>query len=102
MDKTILVEHQINDGQKLVDELPQQGFDVPAAFWIKTSYDGRWHFYIVSPIADTNGRVEAYRQLNQLVRDMPPLWIDPMEIKLIGASDPIAQDVIAVLSRGTG
>ena len=31
-----------------------------------------------------------------------PLRIDPLEIKLIGPSNPIAQDVLAILRRAPG
>ena len=73
------------------------------AFWIKASEDGKWYFYIVSPIVDAEGLTKAYRRLHQLVRAMPqPFWIDPLEIKLIGTSNPIARDVMAIHSSAPG
>ena len=103
MDTDTLVENLINDGRKLVEELPQRGFEVAAAFWLKPSEDGKWYFYIVSQAVDAEGLAKAYGQLHPLVRAMPqPFLIDPLEIKLIGPSHPIARDVIAIQNRATG
>jgi hypothetical protein len=103
MDTDTLVDKQIDDGQKLVEELPRRGFEVTAAVWLKASEDGKWYFYIVSPAVDTEGIVKAYRRLHPLVRALPqPLWIDPLEIRLIGPSHPLAQDLMAIHGRVPG
>jgi hypothetical protein len=57
----------------------------------------------VSPLVDAEGPVKAYMQLHPLVWKMPrPSWIDPLEIKLIGPTNPIAQDVLAIHRRVPG
>ena len=102
MDTDTLVENFLDDGQKLVAELPQRGFEVMAAFWIQPSWDGKWYFYVVSPLVDAEGITQAYRRLHPLVRARPqPVWIDPLKIRLIGPSDPLARDVLAALGRLT-
>jgi len=53
VDTTTLVSDLIEDGRRIVEELPQAGFEVTAAFWLKASEDGLWYFYIVSPLAET-------------------------------------------------
>src|SRR5438309_1912675 len=103
MDTDTLVENRIDYGQKIVEELPQHGFEVMAAFWVKASENGKWYFYIVSPVVDAEGLTKAYRLLHPAVRAMPqPFWIDPLQIKLIGPSNPLARDVMAILSRVSG
>jgi hypothetical protein len=103
MDTNTLVDNLINDGQKLVEELPQRGFEVTAAFWIKAAEDGEWYFYIVSPAVDVEGLAQAYRRLHPLIRRMPqPFWIDPLEVKLIGPENPIAREILAILGRTPG
>jgi hypothetical protein len=103
MDTDTLVENRLNDGRKLVEELPQRGFEVTAAFWLKTSENGKWYFYIVSPAVEAEGLTTAYRQLHPLVQAMAqPFTIDPLEIKLIGPNNPIARDVIAIHGRAPG
>jgi hypothetical protein len=102
MDKDTLVENRINYGRLLVEELPQRGFPVAAGFWLKPTVDGKWRFYLVSSAVDAEGLTEAYGQLHPVVRAMPqPFWIDPLEIKLIGPSNPIARDAIAYLSSAS-
>src|SRR5438132_469581 len=103
MDTEPLVENLIDDGQRLVEEVSKRGFPVMTAFWLKTSEDDKWYFYIVSPVVDAEGLTQAYRRLHPLVRAGPePLGIDPLEIKLIGPSNPIAQDVLAIYRRAPG
>jgi hypothetical protein len=100
MDTVTLVKDLLDDGQKLVVELLQRGFEMIAAFWLKASDDDRWYFYLVSPVVETEGIAQAYGRLHPLVRAMPqPLGIDLLKIKLIGPSDPIAQDVVAIQNR---
>jgi hypothetical protein len=103
MDTESLVENLIDDGQKLFEYLPQNGFTVAVAFWLKASEDGRWYFYLVSPVVDADGLPKAYRRLHTLIRRMPePVSIDPLEIKLIGPENPIAKDVLAIHTRVPG
>jgi hypothetical protein len=100
MDTKTLVKEQLDAGAKLVEQLPQNGFEVSAAFWLKGTENGQWRFYIVSPLVETAGFGEAHRQLEKLLRQMPEsLWIRPLNIWLIGPTDPIAQDVLEFLRR---
>jgi hypothetical protein len=103
VDTTTLVSELIEDGKRTVEQLPQDGFPVTAAFWLKAAEDGEWYFYIVSPVAEQERLNEAYRQLYTLIRRMPePKWIDPLEVKLIGPSSPMAKDVLAIHNRAPG
>lgn len=102
MDSTSLVERQINDGQKLVDDLLQSGFDVAAAFWLKPSESEKWLFYVISPVADADGTAEAYRRMSGPVRTMPqPYSIHPIEIRVLGTSDPLGKEVLEIHRRSS-
>lgn len=103
MDTDTLVKERIDDFGKLVKQLSQDGFEVMAAFWIKTTHDGRWRFYIVSPLVDTLGLTQAYGRLFPLIRKMSPLLsIDPLEVRLIGPTEPLARDVLDAHKRVPG
>jgi hypothetical protein len=103
VDTTALVDELIEDGRRIAEQIPQNGFDVTAAFWLKDAEDGQWVFYIVSPVAESERLSEAYGWLHTLIRRMPPpRWIDPLEVKLIGPGNPIARDVLAIHNRATG
>ena len=87
MDTNTLVNDLVEDGRRIVEQLPQDGFEVTAAFWLKKAEDGLWYFYIVSPVAEPERLNNAYGRLHTLIRRMPePHWIDPLEVRLIGPS----------------
>ena len=93
-----LVENLLDDGRKLVEELSQGGFEVAAAAWLKASEDGKWRFYLISPVVDAEGHHKAYRQLHLLIwKRTQPFGIDPLEIRLLGSNDPIGRDVLAAI-----
>jgi len=103
VDTSTLVENLIDDGQKLLDRLPQEGFAVTAAFWLRPAEDCEWLFYVASPLVESDGIAEAYRRLHPIIRRMPqPFWIDPLEVKLVGESNPITKDVLAIHTRAPG
>jgi hypothetical protein len=45
MDTELLVESQVDDGRRLVNQVVSDGTEVSAAFWVKTSEEGLWHLY---------------------------------------------------------
>ncbi len=104
MNHETLVEMQIEDGQKLVNRLVEEGVPVNAAFWAKESPSGEWFLYLVTPlVGDDGARRPAYRRVNAVIRQIPaPFWIHPLQVKVVGAKNPIAQDVLAVQQRVGG
>ena len=102
MDTDALVMNRVDEGGKIVDHLREGGFEVAAAFWLKASWDGKWRFYIASPIVDKEGSTQAYRQLHPFVQTMPRQWIGPLQIRLIETANPIAKDVLAILRSPNG
>src|SRR4051812_28298222 len=99
MDQSPLVEMQIEDGAKIVETLRDGGFDVAAAWWMKTSEEGQWFLYIASKEVDDSGIAAAYRKLHSLLRPLRPLWVDRFEVKLVAPGNPLTQDVLAILAR---
>jgi hypothetical protein len=98
MDQAALVEMQIQDGQRLIERLAQEGVAVTAAGWVKESESGLWFLYLATPLVGDDGATRpAYRRVNTLIRAMQKegFGIDPLEIKVIGPHDPIARDMAA-------
>lgn len=98
MAQATLVEMQIKDGQRLLDQLTKEGVAIPAAGWVKENESGQWYFYIATPLVSKDGgKRPAYRRVNNVVREMQKegFWIDPFEIKVIGPHDLIAKDMLA-------
>ena len=103
MDTTTLVSDLTENGRRIIEQLPQSGFEVTAALWLKKAEDGQWYFYVVSPLVENEKKSHAYGRLHTLIRQMPePHWIDPLEVRLIGPSHPIAKDVLAIHNGAWG
>jgi hypothetical protein len=99
MDQATLVDHQIDDVTRLVDELGRDAFDVKAAFWLYTSEADQWFLYIASDAVDQKGITEAYKAVGRAMRRLPDLQIDPFEVKLVTPDDPLAKAVVDFLSK---
>jgi hypothetical protein len=92
MDTELLVDEHIEDGRKLLAELVRSGFDVTAAFWVKTSEEGIWHLYIVSNKLDGSQHADAYRAAYAAITRLGPSSISFSELKLVAPGNPIALD----------
>jgi hypothetical protein len=109
MDTVALVDDQIGDGRKLLEQLVCDDFDVTIAFWVRfqAEQDGPW-FYIVSKTVDQQGLHAAYRAVHESIRRIRAPrgpWIsvsDVGELKLVGVNDPLAKDVLPFRDRYPG
>lgn len=103
MDQIALVTEQIESGQRLMDELAAGGYDVEAAFWAKPTDEGKWFMYLAMPLVDDQGPGVAYRLVLGVLRKMPSMWIEPLEIRVIGISDSLAEAVLTMIKpKSTG
>jgi hypothetical protein len=95
MDQTVLVNKKYEDGQALVNRLPQEGIPVTSAFWMKTSEQGQYYLYIVSPVAHGAEKRAAYTKVAAAMRKMPqPFWVGPFDVKLVTPESSVGQAVI--------
>jgi hypothetical protein len=102
MDQGTLVEMQIEDGQRLIDELTRNGIAVTGAFWAKEADTGEWFLYLATPLVGEGGATRtAYRRINTVIREMPreQVAISPLEVKAIGPDDPVAKAVVSLRDR---
>ena len=99
MDTDTLVEEFIDDGQKLIEVLTENEIDVTAACWVKTSEEGAWFLYIATEEVDKNGLAAAYREVYQLLRTIASSQISASDIKLIGKSNPITENLLEIHDR---
>lgn len=99
MAQASLVDFQYQDGLRLIDRLSQQGVPIAAAFWVEESDADRWFLYLATPLIGEDGaKKSAYHRVNKIVRQLQTeeFGIEPLQIKLIGAHDPICRDVLAL------
>lgn len=99
MDQATLVEPEIDDVTKLLDQLRRDKFDVKAAFWLYTSEADQWFLYIASDVVRQKGITEAYKAVYRAMRQLPDLRIDRFQVKLVSPDDPVAKAVTDFQSK---
>jgi hypothetical protein len=102
MDQITLVDRRIDDGQRLIQQLVQDGFPVTAAFWLRASEESWWHLYIASKVVDDAGPAKAYRTVQTSLQKLVGTTMSLDDVKVIGASKPITRDVMKIAKRYSG
>jgi hypothetical protein len=97
MDKNTVVSEQTESGERLIEALATDGFDVRVAFWAKLVDEGKWYLYLASPMVDDKGPAVAYRLVHGILRKMPDLWIDPLEIRVVGLNDSLTEAALEAI-----
>lgn len=98
MDQELLVELQLEAGQKLIAQLVQDGFPVTAACWAQTDDDGQWFLYIATPRVAGGRTAQAYRQVRTALDSLSVASLRPFDVKVIGEDDPFAQGLRVILT----
>jgi hypothetical protein len=96
MDQDTMVSEQTESGKRLIDALVAAGFEIPVAFWARPTDEGKWFLYLASPVVDEKGPAVAYRLVHAILRKGPDLWIDPLEVRVVGLNDSLAEAALAV------
>ena len=94
MVKTSLVETDIAEGRKLINELKklQSHFQVQAAFWLNRPEAMEWRLYLATPLVDQRGPLSAYTDLQNVLRTNP--WsISMQEISVVSPKDKLVKVV---------
>ena len=95
MDQNSLLNEQTLSGMRLIEALASDGFEVRIAFWAKLADESRFLF-IASPFVDEKGARAAYQRVFNVMRNTPEIWIEPLEIKVLGLNDSLTLGAMAV------
>ena len=91
MDKTILVDSDIQNGKQQVIALDNSRFDFNGALWLLTS-TGDWHFIVSSPCVDTIGPKKCYESIQSIAETIPENQRIPFEqIAVVSPKDIVIQ-----------
>jgi len=63
---------------------------------------GQWYLYIASEQIDDRSLDQGYREVLRLASQNPSPYLDPFQVKLIPASDPLAQAALEIHRRFPG
>jgi hypothetical protein len=69
------------------------------AFWVNLSGESRWYLYAASEKITDSTIGQAYRDVLRLTGEVADPFLDPFEVKLIAANDPLARAVREVRNR---
>src|SRR5687767_12085926 len=97
MDQNALVNAEYEGGKRLIAALPAHGFEVRIAFWAKPTEAGQWYLYLASPFVDEKGPTAAYRLVNDVLRQLPDVWIEWRDVKVVGIEDSITESILPAL-----
>jgi hypothetical protein len=102
MDQMSLVIPSIDAAERFLRHLQANGYPVTAAGWIK-EYDTKdWYLFIASPKVEELGIRDAYYPLNTFFLQLPPTpWLELFRYTLIGATNPVAKDMAAYVSKAS-
>ncbi len=96
MDKTPLVDKDIQEGERLIKTLDERDFGVHSAFWFYLPKPNEWRLVIVTDLVDELGPREAYARLQREISKIQP-ELD-LTIRNISMISPKA-DLIQLLRR---
>jgi hypothetical protein len=97
VDQGPLVTEQIDAGEELLARF-QQYKPVSAAFWLRES-ETPWYLYLASDQIDDTNFDLAYGEVVKLLDARSRLWLDPMQVKVRGTSDPVVQSIVSLQQK---
>ncbi|SPF40634.1 conserved hypothetical protein [Candidatus Sulfopaludibacter sp. SbA4] len=103
MYRKVLVETEIQSGERLLEQLDLAKIPVTAAFWQYADDDAEWRLVIVSPYVETLGPRHLYASLGVMLKNPSgaPISIPMERIYLLGSHDVRYQQVrTAALGAG--
>ena len=87
MAQTPLVNRQIEDGERMLQRLSDEGVEILAALWVMEDEADAWHLYLVTPLASAaRGKSGAYQRINEAVAPLRerPFWVDRFHTRVFG------------------
>jgi hypothetical protein len=103
MVKTALVEKDIEEGKRLIEELDKTNFIVRAALWFYVSDADEWRLFIASPFVEKEGPKKSYNFIQSvLAKISPTVSISLKEISVLKLSDDLIKTIRSAIRTGHG
>lgn len=89
MDKTILVEHDLKEGERLLRALDGAEMPVVGAMWFYLPEAAEWRYFVASPLVDKEGPKETYARIeNVRAATSPPIDISLVNVSAVSPDRP--------------
>jgi hypothetical protein len=103
MDKTALVEKDIQEGKGLIEALDKADFQVEAAIWFYLTDSGEWRLLIASPFVEKNGPKKAYSFIQAVLAQLsPPSGISLKDISVLSPKHHLISLLRIAIRTGPG
>lgn len=103
MDKTALVEKDVEEGKRLIEALDNAGFQVRAVLWFYLAESDEWRFVVASPLVERKGPKEAYAFVQAVLAQLlPPSGISLEEISVVSPEYDLIRILKVAIQTGPG
>lgn len=105
MDQATVVREQIDGAARLLATLSHSGLALVGACWARTTDDGRWRLYLVTPAVENADPRPSYRIVRAAIQGMDGEWghslerIDPFDVFLLAPSEALAVGIMGHYRR---
>jgi hypothetical protein len=98
MDKTILVDRDIEEGRRLIEAIIRDGFPLEAAIWFFDSEAGEWRLMLASSLVEEKGPRIAYAWIQPILAGLsltitlPDIWLTNSKrdvVRLLSTASPV-------------
>lgn len=100
MDKTILVDKNIEDGKALIQALDAKSLAIKAALWLFSSENNEWRLVIASPYVDKNGPRETYKFIQKTLKALPEVSLSLNDIFVMSPKNKLIELISTAIHTG--
>lgn len=100
MDKSILVEKNIEEGKYLVEALDRSKFNVEGALWYYYLKYNEWRLLLASPLVDEIGPKKSYNIVFSVIQDLNLSSISIMDISVLSPKHRLIKLLKIALKTG--
>jgi hypothetical protein len=98
MDTTPLVIDEIEAGKAFIEQMNRYA-PVKAALWLKSAEDGQRYLYVALEGLTPEKSDDAYAEVSRITSEMEDHYLNPFQVKMIGASDRVAKAIMEFYDR---
>jgi hypothetical protein len=102
VDKTTLVEADIEAGAKLIRALDAANFPLSAALWLYLPEEEDWRLILATPLVREKGPRAAYELVQKVLMELPNLPLSLDQISLVDPNDRTVSLLRLAISTGPG
>jgi len=92
MDKTALVEIDIDGGERLINALEESGLHIQVAMWLYFPEPEEWRLVFATPMVDRKGPLKVYTFIQSILNNIVPALDIPLRyITVMSSKDKLTK-----------